>query len=185
MSVKYWKQLELCRVYVCRSSLPATDVTGELGSLARFLSAVSTRPDMVACSGCPVEFAKTIDQSEYFTQGVQSCFRFEHLSLERLMHKTSYSVFGHIDFFSVLQALMVSLGGSLVEDWVMRHPELVRVSNPMAQFLSFVVLIGKKDGGSESQDLIFKFIWPCGFTGYHHLSARGQDLAHSLPGIVR
>ena len=68
-------------------------MTGELGSLARFLSAVSTRPDMVACWGCPVEFAKTIDQSEYFTQGVQSCFRFEHLSLARLMHKTSYSVF--------------------------------------------------------------------------------------------
>ena len=156
MSVKYWKQLELCRVYVCRSSLPATDVTGELGSLARFLSAVSTRPDMVACSGCPVDIAKTINQSEYFTQGVQSCFRFEHLSLARLMHKTSYSVFGHIDFFSVLQALMVSLGGSLVEDWVMRHPELVRVSNPMAHFLSFVVLNGKRDGGSESQDLIFK-----------------------------
>ena len=156
MSVKYWNQLELCRVYVCRSSLPATDVTGELGSLARLLSAVSTRPDMVACSGCPVEFAKTIDQSEYFTQGVQSCFRFEHLSLARLMHKTSYSVFGHKDFFSVLQALMVSLGGSLAEDWVMRHPELARVSNPMAHFVSYVVLIGKREGDSESQDLIFK-----------------------------
>ena len=103
-----------------------------------------------------VEFAETIDQSEYFTQGVQSCFRFEHLSLARLMHKTSYSVFGHIDFFSVLQALMVSLGGSLAEDWVMRHSELARVSNPMTHSLSFVVLIGKREGDSESQDLIFK-----------------------------
>ena len=131
ISVKFWKQLELCRVYICRSSLPATDVTGELGSLARFLSAVSTRHDMVACSGCPVEFAKTIDQSEYFSQGVQSCFRFGQLSLARLMHKASYSVFGKIDFFLVLQALMVSLGGSLTEDWVMRCPELTNVSNSM------------------------------------------------------
>ena len=131
MSVKFGKHLELCRVYICRSSLPATDVTGELRSLARFLSAVSTRPDMVACSGCPVEFAKTIDQSEYFSQGVQSCFQFEQLSLARLMHKTSYSVFGKIDFFSVLQALMVSLGGSLAEDWVMRRPELTKVINSM------------------------------------------------------
>ena len=86
---------------------------------------------MVACSGCPVEFAKAIDQSEFFTQGVQSCFRFEQLSLARLMHKTSYSVFGHIDFFSLLQALMISMGGSLTEDWVMRRPEITRVGNPM------------------------------------------------------
>ena len=133
ISVRFWKQLELCRV--CRSSLPVTDVTGELGSYARFLSAVSTRPDIVACAGCPVEFAETIDQSEYFSQGVQSCFRFEQLSLARIMHKTSYSVFGKIDFFLMLQALMVFLGGSLVEDWVMRRPELNKVSNSMVNFI--------------------------------------------------
>ena len=143
ISVKFWKNLELCRVYVCRSSLPATDATCKLGSLARILSAVSTRPDMVACSGCLVEFAKTIDQSEYFAQGVQSCFRFEQLSLARLMNKTSYSVFDHIDF-SVLQALMVSLGGSLIEDWVIRHPKLTRVSNPIVYSPFHVVLIVKK-----------------------------------------
>ena len=154
MLVKFWKNLELCRVYVCRSSLPATDATGELGSLARFLSAVSTRPDMVAFSGCLVEFAKTIDQSEYFAQGVQSCFRFEQLSLARLMQKTSYSVFGHIDFFSVLQALMVSLGGSLIEDWVMRHPELTRVSNLMVYSLFHVVLMVKKRGEWVSESTI-------------------------------
>ena len=135
MSVKFWKQLELRRVYICRSSLPAIDVTGELGSLPQFMSSVSRRPDMVASSGCPVEFAKTIDQSEYFSQGVQSCFRFEQLPLARLMHKTSYSVFGNIDFFSVLQALMVSLGGSLAEDWVMRRPELTKVINSMVYFI--------------------------------------------------
>ena len=61
--------------------------------------------------------------------GVQSCLRFEHFSLSRLMHKTSYSVFGKIDFFSVLQALMASLGGSLLEDWVVRSPELTKVNS--------------------------------------------------------
>ena len=131
MTVRFWKGHELCRVFICRSSFPATDITGELGSLARFLSAVSTQPDVVACSGCHVDFAKTIDQSDYFPQGVQSCFRFEQLSLPTLMHKSKYSVFGQIDFFSVLQALMVSLGGSLTEEWAMRSPELTKVSTSL------------------------------------------------------
>ena len=150
MSVKFWKELDLCRVYNCRSSLPLTDVTGKRGSLARFLSAVSTRPDMVACSRCPVDFANTI---EYFSQGVQSCFRFEQLSLARLMHKTSYSVFGKIDFFSVLQALMVSLGDSLTEDWVIRSPELDKVSNIGIPYTQVVFKVKRSKGVANSNIL--------------------------------
>ena len=153
MYVKFWKESDLCRVYNCRSSLPLTDVTGKRGSLARFLSAVSTRPDMVACSGCPVDFANTIDQSEYFSQGVQSCFRFEQLSLARLMYKTSYSVFGKIDFFSVLQALMVSLGDSLTEDWVIRSPELAKVSNIGIPYTQVVFKIKRSKGVANSNIL--------------------------------
>ena len=135
MTAKFWKGHELCRVLICRSSLPASDVTGELGCLARFPSAVATQPDVVACSGCHVDLAKTIDQSDYFPQGIQSCFRFEQLSLPTLMHKPKYSVFGQIDFFSWLQAMMVSLGGSLTEEWAMRSPELTKVSTSLC--LSF------------------------------------------------
>ena len=43
------------------------------------------------------------------------------------MHKPSYSIFGRIDLL-VLQALLVSLGGSRNEDWVLQSPELRRVS---------------------------------------------------------
>ena len=135
MTVKFWKGHDLCRVLICRSSLPASDVMGDLGSLARFLSAVSTQPDVVACSGCHVDLVKTIDQSDHFPQGIQSCFRFEQLSLSTLMHKSKYSVFGQIDFFSVLQALMVSLGGSLSDEWAIRSPELTKVSTSLC--LSF------------------------------------------------
>ena len=134
MSIKFWKGSELCRVFICRSSRTTTDVTGELGSLSRLLSAVSTKPGIVACSGCHPDLPRAIDESEYHNQGVQSCLRFEHLSLARLMHKTSYSVFGKIDFLSVLQALMVSLGGSLMEDWVTRSPELTKVSSSLIEF---------------------------------------------------
>ena len=61
--------------------------------------------------------------------GIQSCFRFKRLDLQSLMQRPRYSVFGRIDFFSVLQALMVSLGGSLAEDWVLESPELTRVTS--------------------------------------------------------
>ena len=45
------------------------------------------------------------------------------------VHKLNYSVFGHIDFSSVLRGLVISQGGSLTTDWIQRSPELTRVSN--------------------------------------------------------
>ena len=128
MSLRFWKKTELCRVLICRSGLPSAELTGELGSLARLLSVVSTKVDILACSGCPLDFIRTIDEMPSSTRSMQSCYRFEHLELRRLMHKTSYSVFGHIDFFSVLRGLVISLGGALTEDWMLGSPELTRVS---------------------------------------------------------
>ena len=128
MSLRFWKGRELCRVTVCRNGLPSSDLAGELGTLARLFSVVSTKADIVACSGCPAELLRTIDEMPTTTRAVQSCFRFSQLDLPHLMHKLSYSVFGHIDFFSVLKGLVISLGSSLREDWVRRSPELVRVS---------------------------------------------------------
>ena len=128
MSLRFWKGTKLCRVFICRSSLAGAGLTEELGSLARLLSVVSTAPDIVAISGCAVDLIRTVDQHPSYPRGVQSCFRFELLDLRTLMHKKSYSVFGNIDMFSVLQSLLVSLGGSLSEDWVTESPDLVRVS---------------------------------------------------------
>ena len=128
MSLRFWKRTKLCRVFICRSALPATDLTGELGSLSRLLSVESTDPDIVACSGCSVDYIRTIDQHPSYSRGVQSCFRFELLDLQLLMHKFTYNVFGRTDMFSVLQCLLVSLGGSITEDWVRELPELTRVS---------------------------------------------------------
>ena len=127
MSVGFWKGDCLCRVFICRSGLPSSDLTGELGLLSRLLSVVSTRADIVACSGCTVELVKTIDHSDLFSRAAQSCFRFEHLRLETMMRKPTYSVFGRIDFFSVLKCLMVSLGAVTDEDWVIQSPDLAQV----------------------------------------------------------
>ena len=103
MCIRFWKGQDLCQVVVCRSGHPSTDLTGELGSLARLLSAVSTKADVVACSGCPSDLVRTIDEMFCFTRSVQRCFRFDHLNLPRMMHKSSYSVFGHIDFVCVVR----------------------------------------------------------------------------------
>ena len=128
MFLRYWRETKLCWVFICRSALPAADLTGELGSLSRLISVVSTDPDIVACSGCSVDYIRTIDQHHSYSRRIQSCFRFESLDLQLLMHKFTYSVFGHIDIFSVLQCLLVSLGGSVTEDWVLESSELTRVS---------------------------------------------------------
>ena len=140
MSLRFWKGNELCRVTVCRSGLPSSDLTGELGSLARLLSVVSTKADIVACSGCPAGLLQAIDGMPTTIRAVQSCFRFTQLDLPHLMHKISYSVFGHIDFFSVLKGLVISLGSSLREEWVQRSPELVRVS--IFQFYGVTLIRG-------------------------------------------
>ena len=110
MSVSFWKGSDLCKTLICRNGLPASDLTGEMGSLSRLMSAVSTKADVVAVSGCTADLVWKVDGVAGFAKVVQCCFRFERGSLARMLHKPSYSIFGRIDFFSVLQALMVSLG---------------------------------------------------------------------------
>ena len=110
MSLRFWNGDSLCRVFICRSGLPSSDLTGELGSISRLMSVVSTKADIVACSDCPVNLICTVDHCSLFPRAVQCCFRFEHLRLRTMMHKPSYIVFGRNDSFSVLQCQMVSLG---------------------------------------------------------------------------
>ena len=126
------------------------NLEGELGSFSRLLSAVSTEADILAYSGCPQVFGEVIDKSPFFNHGVQYPFQFDELHLERIMHKKSYSVFGRIDFFSVLRQLLVSLGGSLEEQWTISAPELLKVFTVSARVsprqyhpvLLLVVLLG-------------------------------------------
>ena len=156
MTARYWEGQNLHRVLICRSQLPATDLTGELGSLSRLLSVVSTKADIVACSGSSVDLLRTIDYSPLFSRAVQSCFRFDQLNLPKMMHKTSYSVFGHIDFFSVLRGLVISLGGAHSEDWYQRSPELAQVNN--VHLPSVVIVINQvlTGGGEERISLVVR-----------------------------
>ena len=63
LSVRFWKGDNLCRVFICRSGLPFPNLNGELGYLARLLSVVSTKAGILACSGFPADFLRTVDQS--------------------------------------------------------------------------------------------------------------------------
>ena len=125
--VRFWKDDNLVKVFLCRYGVQSPPLAGELGALSRILSVVSTRPQFVACSGFPVDFVQTVDDSGIFKRTLQSPFRFESVDLQTIMHRDSHSVFQRIDFFSVLQGLIVSLGGSLTCPWTLECPELSKV----------------------------------------------------------
>ena len=93
------------------------------------LAAFSTRPDLVAFLGATPKVVRLLDQCRFFSHGVQSPCMFDALSVSNLMRKRSYSVFGRIDFFSVLQFLLISLGGCLVLELTLLTPDLVNVGS--------------------------------------------------------
>ena len=84
-------------------------------------------PYLVSCTGATHRTIVLLDQCPYANYGIQSPPHFEELSLKTLMHKKVFSVFGKIDFFSVLQFIVVCLGSSLDLDWVLMSPELSKV----------------------------------------------------------
>ena len=69
MFVRIWKGTGLCKVLICRSGLPASDLTGEMGTLYRLMSAVSTKANVVAISSCSADLVRTIDGSQGIPYG--------------------------------------------------------------------------------------------------------------------
>ena len=96
--VRFWKNNTLVKAFLCRYGLRCPPLAGEMGSLSRIFSALSTKPQMVACSGCPSDFIQTVNESGIFTRTLQSPFRFESVSLQSIMHRDSQSVFKRVDF---------------------------------------------------------------------------------------
>ena len=108
--IRFWKDDSLVKALLCRYGLQSPPLAGEMGSLSRILSAVSTRPQLVGVSGCPSDFIQTVDDSGFFQHTLQSPFRFETVNLQSIINKDSRSVFERVDLFSVLQNVVVSLG---------------------------------------------------------------------------
>ena len=82
----------------------------------------------MCCSGSTQKFIQLVDNSPLTQHGVQRPTTFDDIALKRLMHRDSYSVFGRIHFFSVLQYLVVNLGGSLQLEWTLLTPEMSKLS---------------------------------------------------------
>ena len=125
--IRFWRKDELCRILLKRTGRVLGQSSAELYLIADVMAALSTSPNHVSCSGCTLETIQLVDSSPYFEQGLQRPLRFEDFSIARLMHKESYSVFGRIDFHSVLKYLIVFLGGCLDCNWTLMTPVLAKV----------------------------------------------------------
>ena len=141
--LRFWRDNQLCRVVLKRTGRSVRQTQAEKSLLSSLLAAISTRPNPVCASGCSLELIEELDKNPLFTFGVQSFKRFDEVSSAKLMHKESYSVFGRIDFFSVLKYLVVSLGGSLDMECVLLAPELSKDRTLLSAFtlLSWVEVL--------------------------------------------
>ena len=125
--IRYWRDDQLCRVSLKRTGRLLGLNQAEIRLASFVMGVFSTKPHLVSCTGSTHNTVVMLDQCPYANHGVQSPPRFEELSIKSLMHKKVLSVFGKIDFFSVLQFIVVSLGNRLDLDWVLKSPELSKV----------------------------------------------------------
>ena len=84
MAVRFWSGDVIQRVELCRHPLASAYPGNFLGAVARLLSFVSAKPNLVSISGCPSAILQTFDQCGLFKHTVQFPFRFEVMSLPRL-----------------------------------------------------------------------------------------------------
>ena len=125
--IRFWRKNELCREFIKRTGRVLGQSTAELSLISLIMSVFSTEPNIVSCSGSTLETIQLVDGSPYSKHGLLRPLRFDDFSIARLMHKESYSVFGRIDFHSVLQYLIIFLGGCLDCDWTLLTPILSKV----------------------------------------------------------
>ena len=125
--IRFWRKDELCRVFLKRTGRVLGQSSAELSLISDIMAVFSTTPNIVSCSGSTLETTQILDTSPFIEHGLQRPLQFVDFSIARLMHKESYSVFGRIDFHSVLKYLIVFLGGCLDCDWTLLTPVLAKV----------------------------------------------------------
>ena len=144
--IRFWKDTVLVKAFICRFGVQSPPLVGEMCVASRVISAVSTKPQIVGCSGVPTDFVRVLDAYEGLKRTVQSPFRFDAISLPALMHRQGFGLFGQLDFFAVLQGLIVSLGGCVHLRWTLSTPELSKVicnlTFPFPLFFSFLSPLG-------------------------------------------
>ena len=137
LHVRYWKGDRLCRIYLLRTGRAHGQTSAEVQLLATLLAAISSEADLVCCSGATYGLVQLLDTSPLSRHGVHRATLFDEIAIKKLMHKDSYSVFGRIDFFSVLQYLVICLSGVVQLEWSLFTPELTKVRPSVTIFLPF------------------------------------------------
>ena len=128
MSLLYWKADQLVKIQLCRYSPVSHPSRNQLLAVARMMSFLSTSPQIVCMSWCTSEAHQAVEQSTLLKKGIEYPFRYEVLTLQKLMHKRERSAFGRIDIYTQLRYLVAYLSGSLDEPGIVRTPELAKVS---------------------------------------------------------
>ena len=113
LSVRFWKGETLCKVELARFGRATTFPAGDITMISKLLSSISNIPNIVCCSGCPKDLIALLDGCNFVEHGLQYPFRFDEFSFSSLLHKRKGSVFGPIDFCSVLRFLIVRLEPAL------------------------------------------------------------------------
>ena len=126
-SLRYWMWEYLKKIQLFQYSLASDPDRNQLLVIARLSSLLSTAPQIVCMSGCNSDVLQTVEQSALLKKGIGYPFRYQVLSLYKLMHKREGSVFGRIDFYTQLKYLLAYLAHSLDEPWMPKSPELTKV----------------------------------------------------------
>ena len=127
LHIRFWKGDRLCRVYLSRTGRINGQTSAELRVVATLLAATSAEAGLVCCSGATSGLIQLLVRSLLSRLGVQRPTLHDHIAIKELMHTDSESVFGRIDFFSVLQHLVLCLRRSLQMEWTLFTPELTKV----------------------------------------------------------
>ena len=125
--VRFWMDDKMFRVFLKRTGRAHSQTQAEIALTSHVMGAISTGPEINSVTGCTSNTVQLLDDSPYGQYSVQNAPRFEDLQLRLLMHKKSFSVFGHIVFFGVLHHLIGSLWLCLELEWVMPSLELSKV----------------------------------------------------------
>ena len=116
-SIRLWKADNLAVVRLLRYRLASGPAAGSLTAISRLLPVLSTQPQLVSVSGCPSDVIPVLDESGYFSKGIQYPFRFDVLSLPTKNHQRWGSVFGGNISFSQLRLLITFLDSCQDQVW--------------------------------------------------------------------
>ena len=109
LSISFWEGKDLVTMTVAQCGREFPSVKTSVLFCSQVLSAISLEPTVISCAGGSADFIKAVDKAPHQKAGLQYPFNLLPLSVEKLMHKPSFSVMGKIDMFSMVRTSLVRL----------------------------------------------------------------------------